>query len=82
MSELQQLQERVRVLEEQMREVRGYPGASDHGPWWKRKAGLFAGDEAFDEIVRLGAKARRADRPKSSPSRRTSKRAAPAKRSA
>ena len=32
-------------------------------PAWKRKIGLFADDEAFAEIVRLGAKTRREDRP-------------------
>jgi hypothetical protein len=36
--------------------------ADGTGPGWKRNLGLFAGDEAFAEVVRLGAKIRRADR--------------------
>lgn len=64
MSEIERLKERILFLEQQMRNLRSQSAGPNAVPGWKRKAGLFAGDEAFDEIVRLGAKARRADRPK------------------
>ena len=68
MSDIDELKARVSRLE---KVVRLSNGSNKTVPAWKRKAGLFAGDEAFAEIVRLGAKARRADRPKlSSPRKR------------
>ena len=60
MSELEQLKERVERLENFVADMQNGTKAV---PRWKRQAGLFAGDEAFDEIVRLGAKVRWADRP-------------------
>lgn len=59
MNEIQQLKERILFLEQQMRNLRVQAAGANAVPGWKRKAGLFAGDEAFDEIVRLGARARR-----------------------
>jgi cell division protein FtsB len=70
MGEIEQLKERIPFLEQQMRDLRSQIAKTNAIPGWKRKAGLFAGDEAFEEIVRLGAKARRADRPKESPAPR------------
>ncbi len=78
MSEIEELKARVSRLEQLVAGLRN--GSGKPVPGWKRKAGLFAGDEAFDEIVRLGAKARRADRPKR-PARRPAGKSA-AKRTA
>jgi hypothetical protein len=63
MSDLDQLKARVEALEQQMRDLRRPAGDAAGVPGWKRKIGLFAGDAAFAEILRHGAKARRADRP-------------------
>jgi hypothetical protein len=59
MSEVDQLKERILFLEQQMRDLRSAVNGSSSLPGWKRKIGLFADDEAFAEIVRLGAKIRR-----------------------
>jgi hypothetical protein len=58
MSELEELKERVLRLEQLVAGIRKESGAL---AGWKRKAGLFAGDKWFAEIVRLGAKARGED---------------------
>jgi hypothetical protein len=63
MSEIDELKERVLLLEQQMREFRRAAKGSQAVPGWKRKIGLFAGDEAFAEIVRLGARIRREELP-------------------
>jgi hypothetical protein len=76
MSEIELLKERIQFLEQQMRNLRSQTVGPNAVPGWKRKAGLFAGDEAFEEIVRLGAKARRADRPETSKPPRAQKAAA------
>jgi hypothetical protein len=63
-SEIDELKARVSRLEQV---VSSFPNGSGKAvPAWKRRAGLFAGDEAFAEIIRLGAKARRSDRPQAS----------------
>ncbi|HMC63317.1 MAG TPA: hypothetical protein VKI65_00100 [Gemmataceae bacterium] len=59
---LRQLEERVTRLEEELREVKALLPHQARKPWWERTAGMFEGDEAFAEIVRLGQKIRREER--------------------
>ena len=47
MSEVDVLKERVKFLEQQMRDLRSAVNGSSAVPAWKRKIGLFADDEAF-----------------------------------
>lgn len=62
MNEIEQLRDRVKVLEQQVGELRA-AAANVNGPGWKRNIGLFANDPVFAEIVKLGAQIRKADRP-------------------
>ncbi len=50
---LTQVEKRVKALEKTVRQlVRSKPGIDRN--WYRTRAGQFAGDADFDEIVRLG----------------------------
>jgi hypothetical protein len=55
---LKELEARVKTLEKQVEQIQSQlPQQSQKEEpdyWWREKAGLFANDPIFDEIVRLG----------------------------
>ena len=54
------LEERVRVLEEQVAQLLAERlPAKDALPWWQQRYGAFQDDEMYDEAMRLGAEYRR-----------------------
>lgn len=55
------LENRVRLLEEQMADLLGSRKRSDaEQPWWERHFGAFKGDPDFDSAMLRGAEYRRA----------------------
>jgi hypothetical protein len=67
-----QLAKRVTALEKVVEELRARldQGHEPEGRWWVEKAGRFANDPIFDEIVELGKKYRESLRPKQKRARR------------
>jgi hypothetical protein len=63
------LEERVNVLERELRKVKSELKASrqESQPWWERFAGTFKNDAFFDKVVKAGRAYRRslAPRPRS-----------------
>ena len=61
------LEQRVRALEQEVadlkRQVAASPSPTDR--WWERVSGAFAGDEAFQEAMRLGRQWRERENAKS-----------------
>ncbi|HTI50165.1 MAG TPA: hypothetical protein VL475_04410 [Planctomycetaceae bacterium] len=65
--DLKKLETRLAKVEQELVMLRksvGEPHVDEGRPWWQKIAGRFSGDPAFAEIVRLGEKIRKADRPK------------------
>ncbi len=58
---LQQLEKKVSHLEEEFQQVKKILGNHSREPWWKRTAGMFAGDKTFEAIMQEVRKNRRAD---------------------
>jgi hypothetical protein len=57
-----QLEQRVARLEQELEQLKIRVSGYEKMPWWRQIAGTFEGDKAFEEIVRLGAAIRKADR--------------------
>jgi hypothetical protein len=49
-SRLSRLEEQIRLIQERLRDQEAQRPAKD----WRRTFGMFAGDEEFGEIIRLG----------------------------
>ncbi len=61
-STARKLEQRVTVLEEELRKVRSELKAvrrASKQPWWTRVAGRFKNDALFDEIIKAGNAYRR-----------------------
>ena len=54
------LETEIRKLRQQLRQL-----APDPRPWWEKIYGTFESDPAHEEAMKLGAKWRRAQRPRS-----------------
>ena len=65
------LERRVAALEAEVERLKGSAGAAGV-PWWEQIAGVFGGDAAFDQAMRLGKEYRRSLRPKSASTRKRS----------
>lgn len=61
-AKLKELETRVKTLEREVRELRTKLGEQTKVPWYREILGAFKDDPVFDEIVRLGAEYREADR--------------------
>lgn len=60
---IRRLEERVARLEDELRQLKDRSAKEQaQEPWWQKSAGMFEGDKAFAEIVRLGRQIRRAGR--------------------
>jgi hypothetical protein len=70
MSELS-IEERLRALENDVAELKRHLGLPSK-PWWQEISGVFAGDKAFLEAMKLGREWRESLRPKK---RRTKRKA-------
>jgi hypothetical protein len=66
------LAKRIAALEKTVEELREKVerGTASSTRWWVEKAGKFANDPVFDEIVELGKKYRESLRPKAKRNRR------------
>jgi hypothetical protein len=64
-SKVQQLEARMAALERELSLLRTELNGGQRLPWYRRVAGAFADDPAYEEITRLGQKIRRAERRKS-----------------
>jgi hypothetical protein len=65
------LERRVAALEAEIARLKARGPAAASAAWWEQVAGVFAGDAAFDQAMRLGSQYRRSLRRKtSSPSKR------------
>ncbi len=53
---------RLARVEKEIRDLKASLTAQGRIPWWQQIDGVFKGDRAFAEIVRLGASIRKADR--------------------
>jgi hypothetical protein len=55
------LEERIAVLEDEMREVQAKlkMAHETQQPWWERLAGMFKDDPLFDDIIAAGQAYRR-----------------------
>lgn len=49
-----QLEARIERIEKELAELKSALGDRRAKPWYREIVGVFAGDEAFGEIVRLG----------------------------
>jgi hypothetical protein len=63
-AKLKDLESRLASLEREVRELRTKLGEQSSVPWYRQIVGAFKDDPVFDEIVRLGAAYREADRRK------------------
>ena len=63
MSTAPSIEERLSALERQVEELKSKFDQKSKGNWIEKITGTFENDPVFDEIVRLGAEIRRAERP-------------------
>jgi hypothetical protein len=49
-----QLEERLKRVEQDLAELKAAVAGKPRKPWYREIVGVFAGDEAFAEITRLG----------------------------
>jgi len=67
-----ELARRIEVIERDLAELREKLGVpKDDRPWWRKMAGMYAGDPHFEEAMRLGREYRESLKPK--PRRKPSK---------
>ena len=60
-NKVSQIEQRLKRLETELAELKSQV-RRQQVPWWKQIAGTFKNDPVYDEICRLGAAIRRADR--------------------
>jgi hypothetical protein len=56
------IEKRLAKLEEAVRQLQDLMTPKPEEPWWKRLAGIHAGDEAYEAIASEGRKIREAER--------------------
>lgn len=61
-SKVRELEKRVTLLEQELRQLKDRLDGSRKVPWYRQILGQFKDDPAFDEIVRLGRQIREGDR--------------------
>ncbi len=59
---IEQLEARLARVEHELAELRAALPKKPTEPWYRQILGDFSGDEAFREIIRLGAEIRRGKR--------------------
>lgn len=59
---VRELEERVTLLEQELRQLKEQMASRSEVPWYRQILGQFKEDPAFDEIVRLGRQIREAER--------------------
>ena len=59
------LEERLARVERELEDVKATLAKDTPIPWWQQITGSFKDDPVFDEIIRLGAEIRAADREES-----------------
>ena len=64
-SKTKQIEERLAKVERELKELKAALKPEPQVPWWQQISGAFKDDPVFDEIVRLGAAIRKADRKRS-----------------
>lgn len=62
-TETEQLEHRVSEIERELARLKSVVLHADQGAWWRRIVGEFAGNEEYDEILRISQELRRAERP-------------------
>ncbi|HZU37720.1 MAG TPA: hypothetical protein VFA18_17505 [Gemmataceae bacterium] len=63
-SKVGELERRVLVLEQELRDLKERLGGQREIPWYRQILGQFKHDPTFDEIVRLGRQIRESQRRK------------------
>lgn len=53
-----ELEARLQRVEEEVAELKAIVAGKQRKPWYREIVGVFAGDEAFGEITRLGRQIR------------------------
>jgi hypothetical protein len=61
-SKVDKLETRVAELERELRDLKTQFASGKRVPWYRQIAGAFKDDPVFEEIMRLGAAIRKADR--------------------
>jgi hypothetical protein len=61
-SSIKSIEERLAKLEEAVQQLQELATRKPEEPWWKRLAGIQAGDKAYEAIAREGRKIRKAER--------------------
>lgn len=64
------LEERVAALERQVRSLLAKPSGKKPAKDWRKTRGAFTGDELMKQVFEEGRKAREAERPRSSRSKK------------
>jgi hypothetical protein len=67
------LESRVATLEAEIQRLKDR-ATSSNAQWWEQITGVFSGDAAFDQAMRLGQSYRRSLRPKTASTRKRSSR--------
>ena len=55
----QTIEERVTLLEQEMRKVKAQNKSKDTRPWWEQRFGAFKDDPLFEEAVKAGEEYRK-----------------------
>jgi hypothetical protein len=63
-SKVSEIEKRVVVLEQELREIKERLGSQRETPWYRQILGQFKDDPTFDEIIRLGRQIRESQRRK------------------
>jgi hypothetical protein len=61
-SKVSELEKRVRLIEQELRDLKEQVDRKRELPWYRQILGQFKDDPAFDEIVRLGRQIRESQR--------------------
>ena len=59
----QTIEERVTLLEQEMRKVKTQNKSKDTRPWWEQRFGAFKDDPLYDEAMKAGEEYRKAQVP-------------------